>query len=148
LAYRRTNAVIDKVLAVHPVRLVRILINIYPNRSGGFGRGRGIDMVEYIKPIIFDDVAVICFVDFNRIFCKIEIDNIRSNFFNERVFRLENILAGKTMQRKIGKTTFFVTKSFSNTASETVENMLIRYVSNQILTAFNTASGEVYRSVV
>ena len=105
-------------------------------------------MVEYIKPIIFDDVAVICFVDFNRIFCKIEIDNIRSNFFNERVFRLENILAGKTMQRKIGKTTFFVTKSFSNTASETVENMLIRYVSNQILTAFNTASGEVYRSVV
>jgi hypothetical protein len=112
--------------------LYAIYLTFTQTASCGFGWEGGSEMVEFVKPIIFDNTVFIQYVNFKKIFCEIRITDNPFSLYNERFFRLENILSGKTIQRKIGKTTFFVTKSFSNTASETVENMLVRYVAGQI----------------
>jgi hypothetical protein len=70
-----------------------------------------------VTPFISYEDAVITVADI--IFCN----------FNIRIPK--NHIHGA--YQRIGKTTFVVTTSFSGTASETVENMLVRYVSDQIL---------------
>jgi hypothetical protein len=50
---------------------------------------------------------------------------------------------GSTTAHQIGKTTFLVTTSFNGSASETLGNMLVRYVANQISNDIKTRKDKI-----
>jgi hypothetical protein len=50
-----------------------------------------------------------------------------------------DIVKCKNSEMTIGKTTFFITTTFSEKATETIENKLVRYISNSIASDVKSA---------
>jgi len=79
-----------------------------------------------------ENAVFVSFCDIKEPIAKIKPADILLYRGNGRRCQLNVRSNGMATLRKIGNTVFVVTASFSDTASETVEDMLVRYVSGQI----------------